>query len=93
MQKITYHGPLTASALVRERTSVYHGYTVTVVTATGVINIRDGTSASGTIVDVIPVGTAAGASKSPSFGRAMTNGIFVEFAGGATGTVIIDVAP
>lgn len=87
--KIDYHPPLTASAKVREKNGVYHGYTVTVATATGAINIRDSTSATGNIVDVIPAGTAAGTTKSLSWGAAMSNGIFVEFAGGATGTVVI----
>lgn len=73
---------------VGSNNAVYYGYTVTVVTAVGPINIRKG-SASGQIIDVIPATTAAGATKDYSLGIQMDGGLFVEFNGGATGTVVI----
>lgn len=86
----TYPSPsLSASASLGQRSAVYYGYTVTGVTATGPINIRDG-SVSGQILDVIPAGTAAGANRSLSYGTQCDDGIFVEFNGGATGTVVIN---
>jgi hypothetical protein len=69
-------------------TSTYHGYLCTVVTATGVINVRMGSS-TGQIVDVIPAATAAGARGTIATGAQMTGGIYVEFVGGATGTLTI----
>ena len=82
--------PLTSGTTqVGQANAVYYGYTVTVVTAVGVINIRK-TSASGQIIDVIPVATAAGANRSLSYGTACDGGLFVEFNGGATGTVVIN---
>jgi hypothetical protein len=67
---------------------VYYGYSVVVVTAVGVINIRRG-SVSGQIIDVIPSGTAAGAGRSLAHGLQAEGGIYVEFNGGATGSVVI----
>ena len=68
--------------------SVYYGWNCTVVTAVGVINIRK-SSITGQIIDVIPVATAAGSNRDYSYGSAMDGPIFVEFVGGATGTVVI----
>jgi hypothetical protein len=73
---------------IGQSNSVYYGYNCTVITAVGAINIRK-TSITGQIIDVIPSGTLAGASKDFSYGSAMDGPIFVEFAGGATGTVVI----
>lgn len=82
----------TASGSVGAGNSVYHGYTVTTVTATGPINIRRG-SVSGQIIDVIPAATAVGTTKHLANGIAVggdaVSGIFVEFNGGATGGVLI----
>lgn len=93
MQKITYHAPITAGGQIRDKNGVYFGYTVTVATATGPINVRDGTSASGTLIDVIPATTAAGTTKQLNYGLPCTNGLFIEYNGGATGTVVFHVAP
>lgn len=78
-----------ASGLVggASSSSVYYGYTVTVVTATAAINIRKGTS-TGTIIDVIPAATAAGATKSLAHGIQCEGGIYFDI-NGATGTVVV----
>lgn len=89
--KVTPSVTLTASGLVGANNAVYHGYTVTTVTATGAINIRRG-SVSGQIIDVIPASTAVGSTKSLNKGLAVGGdmpGIYVEFNGGATGGVVI----
>lgn len=65
---------------------VYHGYTVTTAVATAAILIRKGTSASGQIVDSIPSGTAAGATKYLTDGISCDGGLFFDLNGG-TGTV------
>lgn len=90
MQKVDWSGPYTASAIVRSPNGVYYGYTINVTTATAAILIRDGQSASGTIIDTIPTGTAAGNLKSFSYGLGTKNGIFIDFNGG-TGTVVLHV--
>ncbi len=90
-EKVYPSATLTASGTVGSNNAVYYGYTVTTVTATGVINIRRG-SVSGQIIDVIPIATAVGTTKHLSNGLAIggdMNGIFVEFNGGATGGVVI----
>jgi hypothetical protein len=78
---------LAASGAVGGRNSVYHGYTITVVTATAAINIRDG-SVSGQIIDVIPAATAVGTTKYLADGVTIDDGIFVDF-NGASGTVVV----
>ena len=89
-ERILVSPSLTASGYVggASSASVYAGYTVTVVTATGPINIRKAT-VTGQIIDVIPAATAAGATKTLNHGLQCEGGIFVEFNGGATGTVVI----
>lgn len=88
MAKAAHSAVLTASGAVGSNNGVYHGFHVTVTTATGPINIREG-SASGQIIDVIPATTAAGTRYYMSDGVAVDSGIFVEFNGGATGSVVI----
>jgi hypothetical protein len=78
---------MTASGAVGGKPGVYHGYTITVVTATAAINIRNG-SASGQIIDVIPSATAVGSTKYNSDGIAIDGGIWVDF-NGASGTVVV----
>lgn len=86
MNKVNASASLTASAAVGSNNAVYHGYTVTVATATAAINIRR-TSATGQIIDVIPATTAAGTTKSLNHGIA-TDSLYVDFNGG-TGTLVI----
>lgn len=71
-----------ASVAVKSTTAVYGGYTVVSATATGVINIRNGT-VTGEIVDVIPASTAAGTTKNMNI--ACPLGLYAEFVG--TGTI------
>jgi hypothetical protein len=92
MNKVNYADPITASTKLRERTAVYFGYTVTVVTATAAVLVRDGVDNTGTIIDVIPIGTTAGTTKSLAQGLALTDGLFIDFNGG-TGTLVIHLEP
>lgn len=87
MAKTYASDSLTASGQVGQKNAAYHGYVVTVTTATAAINIRKN-SLTGQIVDVIPSATAAGASKSLSNPIGMDGGLFVDF-NGASGTVVI----
>lgn len=88
MAKAKPFGGISANQLVGQGNTVYHGFSVTTVTATGVINIRDG-SITGTIIDVVPIGAAVGATDYMSDGIQCNGGIFVEFNGGATGTLTL----
>jgi uncharacterized protein YraI len=78
---------MTASGKVGSAQGVYHGYNVTVVTATAAINVRNGSS-TGQIIDVIPTGTAAGSSRVHVDGIALDGGIWLDF-NGASGTVVV----
>lgn len=79
----------TASAQIKATPGKYFGYTVIAVTATAAIYIRNGTDATGEIKEVIPIGTAAGATKALPYAREMSLGIYIDFNGG-TGTVFVD---
>jgi hypothetical protein len=85
--KVKPSASLSASAQVGQENAVYYGYTVTVVTAVAAINIRK-TSLTGQIIDIIPSGTAAGATKDYSLGIQCDGGLFFDL-NGATGTVVI----
>ena len=89
MERVLASPTMAASGLVggASSSSVYYGYTVTVVTATAAINIRRGSS-SGQIIDVIPSATAAGATKSLAHGIQCEGGIYFDI-NGATGSVVI----
>lgn len=78
---------LTASGAVCANDGAYVGYVVSVVTAAGTIFVRDGTGVGGTIIDVIPAATAVGASRNLSRPIRFRTGLYVEFNGGATGSV------
>jgi hypothetical protein len=85
--KLKPSAAMTASGQVGQENATYHGYTVTAVTATAAILIRKNTL-GGQIIDVIPVATAAGATKTFDEGIAMDGGLFVDFNGG-TGTIVV----
>lgn len=81
--------PITTDTLVSSGKGIYRGYTITASTATANIEIRDATAAGqGTVIDVIPSGTAAGTTKARS--TIITTGIYVDYAMLATGTLIVE---
>ena len=88
---IAHHSPaIAADTLVFTGQATYRGFTVTVVTAVGTIDIRDGVAAGGgTIIDTIPIATAAGTRVQNLVGVTCESGIFVDFNAGATGTVVV----
>jgi hypothetical protein len=89
MTKANHSSAITADALVKTGQAVYRGFNVTVVTAGGSIDIRDGVAAGGgTIIDTIPVGTAAGTRSERNVGVVCETGIYVDY-NGATGTVVV----
>lgn len=90
MAKANHSAAITNDALVRTGQCTYRGYTITVVTAVGTIDIRDGTSAGGgTVIDTIPVATAAGTRVEKTVGVICETGLYVDFNGGATGTLVV----
>lgn len=90
MASAVHSSAITADTLVKTGQAKYRGYTITVVTAGGAIDIRDATSAgTGTIVDTIPAGTAAGTKVEKMIGGNCETGIYVDYAGGATGTLVV----
>ena len=77
----------TTSGVVQPTPGYYHGYVVTVAIATNPVTIYDNASAaSGTVIDVIPTSTAAGAVHSFASPIKCDNGIYASF--GGTGTVL-----
>lgn len=89
MPKANHSAAITADALVKTGGCVYRGFHVTVVTAVGTIDIRDGVAAGGgVIIDTIPAATAAGTRVEKTVGVICETGIYVDFNGGATGTVV-----
>jgi hypothetical protein len=90
MPKAVHSPAITADTLVKTGQGTYRGFTITVVTAVGTIDIRDGTSAGGgVIIDTIPVGTAAGTRVEKNIGVICETGIYVDYNGGATGTLVV----
>jgi hypothetical protein len=81
---------ITGDLLVKTGPGVYCGLTVTTTTAVGIIEIRDATAAGqGVVIDVIPIGTAAGVHKPRKV--KIKRGLFVDFAASATGAVVVEV--
>jgi hypothetical protein len=90
MTKANHSAAITNDALVKTGQTVYRGFNITVVTAVGTIDIRDGVAAGGgVIIDTIPVATAAGTRFEKNVGIVCETGIYVDYNGGATGTVIV----
>lgn len=90
MPTANHSAAITADALVKTGQVIYRGFNVTVTTAVGTIDVRDGTSAGGgTIIDQIPMGTVAGTSYVAPLGVICETGIYLDFNGGATGTVVV----
>lgn len=77
---------LTGTGAVSKVDGYYAGYVVTTGLSAAAITLYDNASAaSGTIIDVIPASTAAGASKNFGSPVRVKNGIYASF--GGTGTV------
>ena len=90
MPQANHSAAITADALVKTGRAVYRGFTITVVTAVGSIDIRDGVAAGGgVIIDTIPIGGAAGTRVEKTVGVVCETGIYVDYNGGATGTVVV----
>jgi hypothetical protein len=77
---------LTASGSIKASQGTYYGYIVTTALSAAAITIYDNTSATGTVIDVIPASTAAGTRGVLPAQVPCNTGIFASFAG--TGTVL-----
>ena len=89
MARANHSSALTADALVRTGAATYRGYMVLVATATATIDIRDATAAGGgSIIATIPAATAVGAYPL-SVGIACDLGVFADYNGAATGTIVV----
>lgn len=91
MARATHSPAITADTLVKTGKCTYRGFTITVGTAAGTIDIRDGVAAGGgVVIDTIPATTAAGTRIEKLVGVMCNDGIYVDYnAGPATGTVIV----
>jgi hypothetical protein len=90
LSKATHSPAITADTLVKTGQATYRGFTITTATAGAAIDIRDATSAgSGVIIDTIAAGTAAATRYQPITGILCETGIYVDYAGGATGTLVV----
>jgi hypothetical protein len=90
MAKANHSSAITNDSLVKTGQVTYRGFNITVVTAVGTIDIRDGVAAGGgVIIDTIPVATAAGTRIEKNVGIVCETGIYVDYNGGATGTVVV----
>lgn len=77
---------LTGSGAVKASQGTYYGYIVTTALSAAAITIFDNTSATGTVIDVIPASTAAGTRGVLPVQVPCNTGIFASF--GGTGTVL-----
>ena len=77
---------LTATGQVSNQPVYYHGYIVTTTLSAAAVTLQDGLTATGTVIDVIPASTAAGATKILATPVKCTAGIFATVAG--TGTIL-----
>lgn len=78
-----------ANAIAARGMATYYGYTVNTVTATAAIQIRDATAAgAGQVIDTIPIGTAAGVTKTFPFPIRCSIGLVADFNGG-TGAITL----
>ena len=90
MPSAAHSAAITGDTLVKTGPAKYRGFHITVVTAVGTIDIRDGVSAGGgTVIDTIAVATAAGTRVEKTVAVNCDAGIYVDYNGGATGTVVV----
>jgi hypothetical protein len=80
---------LAASQAVKSGKGEFYGFNVTTVTATGAINFYDNTSGSGKVLASIPASSAVGTNLQFVNGVPFKTGLYVDFSGGATGTVLV----
>lgn len=81
---------VTADTLLQSGFSKYYGYIVSAATATGVIQIRDGLTASGTVIDAIPASTAQGVKSHLANPIQCSQGLFIDFTGTGTLTIMYE---
>ncbi len=84
---------LTGDTLDRTGKAIYRGFTVMVTTATADINVYDGISNAGKLIDVIPTGATKGTTEERTVGITCETGLYVDFTGSATGSVQINYEP
>lgn len=90
MPKANHSAAITSDALVKTGQVTYRGFTITAVTAVGTIDIRDGVAAGGgVVIDTILAATAAGTRVEKTVGTVCETGLYVDFAAGATGTIVV----
>jgi flagella basal body P-ring formation protein FlgA len=90
MAKANHSAAITGDTLVKTGQCVYRGFTITVVTAVGSIDIRDGIAAAGgVVIDTIAAGTAVSTRIEKNPGIICETGLYVDYNGGATGTVVV----
>jgi len=77
---------ITATGVVQKQPGKYWGYVVTTALSAAAVTLQDGITAAGTVVDVIPASTAAGATKIFATPIRLDAGLFATVAG--TGTVL-----
>ena len=88
--KANHSAAITADTLVKTGQGVYRGFTITVTTAVGSIDIRDAVSAgTGTVIDTITMATAAGTRVEKTIGVVCETGLYVDFGAGTTGTICL----
>ncbi len=76
----------TGTGTIKAGAGYYHGYVVTTALSAATVTIYDNTSATGTVIDVIPASTAAGTRGMLANPIPIGTGIHAVFAG--TGTVL-----
>lgn len=80
---------VTAGQTIKSGRGEFYGFNVTTATAVGTINFYDNTAASGKVLASIPATSAVGFNLQFPNGLLLRTGLHVEFAGGATGTVLV----
>lgn len=81
---------ITATGQVSALPGRYWGYVVTTELSAATVTLHDGTTAAGTIIEIIPASTAAGVTKNLASGIVCKNGIYATVAGTGTVTFLYD---
>lgn len=81
---------VTADTVIKTGQALYRGYTVIVAVAVAAVDIRDAAAAgAGTVIDTIPVGTAAGTQRMLPDGVVCTAGLVADYGASGTGTIVV----